>query len=333
MARTIQEIHISLVNYLVTYAASLGITINPDNWVYVPGSLSETDYKLLLLNTIENGLAYEEQLNDLFQTNQELLIKSASPQTKFWFQNQMINLFQWNATDTQIPIIIPPSIIPVFDPVNDQYKVISFCVVEFASAGRCLIKVAAKDSNNLPADLDTTVGAGALDAAQAFINELAAPGISYIVSSGMSDWLFLQLDVYFNGSYSSVIFQRISDAITSFLNNLSIVSLSNNSTAIVKLSALEDAILHVQGVNDVVFVNVAGRPDANEITPGSTTWGTSQQLYIITSGTENARQYQTKAGYIAVENGTSTGGAIPNSKLSDYRVGSSGILNLNCIAE
>ena len=43
MARSDVQIRNILINALVSSAAALGITINPNNWVKVPGSISQTD--------------------------------------------------------------------------------------------------------------------------------------------------------------------------------------------------------------------------------------------------------------------------------------------------
>ena len=327
MARSSAQIRLAFINSLVTTAAALGLTINPNNWISVPGSLSQTDYKLLLLNMGVDAQSFEEQLNDLFQSQQEVLIASAAPQTGNWFQYQML-LFQFNVTTPQVPSLQPSSapnaLSVVWNPVVLSYQVIKFCSVVYGSAGRCLIKVAAI-SAGVPADLDTIAGAGALAAATSFVNLIAAPGISYVVTSGISDWLFLQLDVYYTGVYSAVIFSSVSQAITTFLNSIPF-------NGIMKLSALEEAILAVAGVQDMDFVNVAARPDAPP-SGYTSSWGSPSQEYLVAASTEEARSWDTIAGYIAVEDGGSTGGAIPNSQLGDFRVGSSGILNLNCIAE
>ena len=329
MGRTITQIQNSLIDNLVAYAATLGITINPNDWVYVPGNISETDYKLLLLNTVASGEAFNEQVQDLFLIQSESLIASAQPQTGAWFRFQML-MFQFNSTTPQIPQIQPSTtsapLSIIWNPVNPSYRVIAFCSVIYGSAGRCIIKVAAI-SGGLPVDLETAYP-GSLAAALSFVNLIAAPGISYTVQSGNSDWLFLQIDLYYIGVYSAVIFNSVSNAITAFLNTIPF-------NGVFKLSSLEEAILAVAGVDDLDFINVAARPDYNSLSGGTTTsFGTILQEFLVSNGTENSREYQTNAGYIAVENGTSSGtpSPVPNSKLSDYRVGSSGVLNLNCIA-
>lgn len=334
MASSIEQIELRLINGLVQYAASIGVTINPNDWVLVPGNLSQTDYKLLLLNMVANGTAYEEQVNDLFQEYQESLIKTTPPQTGPWIQNQFLNIFQWDSSGSEIPEINATNgFVPTYPTPNDSLKVIDFCSVKFLSNGSVLIRVAAND-NGVPADLDTTVGAGALDAARSFAYMCQSPGITYSVSSGNPDWLYLTLDVYYKGGASATIFQNVKDAITVFLNNLSINSLKANSDAIFRLSFLEDAILKVPNVVDVVSINVAARPDSNYMNPSLTTFGTIQQQFLLKDKTEAQRQYNTFAGYISLENGESSGTPSPvsYSKLEDARSVTDSTLNLNCIA-
>ncbi len=332
MASTVTQIQNRLIASLVAYAATLGITINPNDWVIVPGNISETDYKLLLLNTVASAMAFQEQEEDLFQVQEEDIIKTVAPQTPAWFQNQMINVFQFNATDPQLPIL-NEYLVPSFSPINDDYKVIKYCSTKIGSSGFCLIKVAGQ-SNGLPVDLDTIAGAGALAAAESFVKgACASPGVNYILSSGNADQLFLQLDVYFTGIFSGVIFDSIKQAIIKFLSTKSPLNPTGVDFAgSIKLSGLEEAILSVQGVQDVVFVNIGARQDSisfvtayalgyNLIT-GGTFDGSGN---TVTNGTELARFWNTVAGYISLEQ---TSG----KTLEDFRVGSSGKLNLNCIA-
>lgn len=335
MAQPIIQIRNQLINALVASAASIGITINPNNWVYTPGSLSETDYKLLLLDTVATGIGIQQQLEDLFQSNQEEIIKNCPPQTPPWIQNQFLNIFQWNSIDTQIPTISPTNgFTPSYTTPNEQYKIIDFCSAVFSSSGKVLIRVAA-NSNGIPADLDTTVGLGALASARSFAFMCQGPGITYTVTSGNSDWLYIVADINFIGAYSPTIRLAIKQAINTFCNNLSTLAFQNNSAAVLKLSALEDAIYHVNGVTDVTLISVAARRDLNSINPSLSTFGTVFQQYLKQNGTDFQKQYSTFAGYIQLENGTSTGTPTPvsYSQLDDQRSAIDSTLNLNLIAQ
>jgi hypothetical protein len=328
MARSVSQIYSSLCDFLVAAGASVGVAITPSLW-------SQTDYKRLTLSAISDGIGFEEQLNDAFISEVEGIVLTNPPQNQAWFRQKMFE-FQFNSTTPQIPQITLDvytndrtgnkiSILAIIWNLNVNYQIIKYCTVKYG-VSNCLIKVAAQ-SNNLPVDLETAYP-GSLAAVKSFINMVASPGITYVVTSGISDWLFLQVDVYYKGSYSATIFNDVSSAITTFLNGISYDGLF-------KLSSLETAILNVTGVDDLEFINVALRPDYNSFDGGVTsTFGTSLQQYLVSSTDQLGRNYNPASGYIAVENGTSTGtpSPVPNSQLGDFRVGSSGILNLNCIA-
>lgn len=320
MARSIAQIRKSVVGSLVSAAAAIGITIDPDKWIKVPGDLSQTDQKALLLDTVVDAQSFEEQLNDAFIVDIETIIKISATQTAPWFKNRALNVFQFNSSTPQVPKIIPRTVtidgVPypittvLFSPVVDAYKVIKYCNVLFVSSGRVLIKVAGQ-VGGLPVDLDTAAGAGALAAYQSFVNADAAPGISYTALSGNSDKLFTQIDVYYNGSYSAVIFDNIKAAMTKYLNDLSSLDFDGKF----RLSDYYASIKSVEGVIDYFPVNISARAD-------STPFGGGTDLVL--GSDELQLDWQTVAGYI--EHETTAG-----KTLSDYRVGSSGALNLNCI--
>ncbi len=93
-----------------------------------------------------------------------------------------------------------------------------------------------------------------------------------------------------------------------------------------KLSLLEEAILAVAGVTDVVFVNVGARGDLSSISNNLVGGGTFDSGgNTSTNGTELSRSWDTISGYMQLEGTT-------GFKISDFRVGSAGKLNLNCIA-
>jgi len=342
LARSNIEIRNSLIDGLVSVAATIGITIDPTKWKSVPGDLSQTDQKLLLLDAVASGQAIEEQINDAFVLDVETLLNIIPPQTPAWFQNRAINIFQFSISSPQLPSIsnqqvtIGASVVVVngttylqggntysilyqgFIQIIPSLRPIKYCTVKFGSFGRCLIKVAGQIAG-LPVDLDTAAGAGCLNAYNAFVIFDSAPGINYVVTSGPSDKLFLQIDVYYNGVFSSVIFSAVQTAITNFLNS---IPFDGN----MKLSLLEEAILAVSGVTDVVFVNVGARADSGSISNNLVGGGTFDSGgNTLTNGTELARSWDTISGYMQLEGNA-------GFTLSDFRVGSSGKLNLNCIA-
>lgn len=277
MARSIQQIRAFLISTLVSNAASIGITINPNNW-------SKADYKNLILDTIATGQGIEEQLWDAYTTDINNTISVAAPETDAWIQDQIINKFQFNSDTPQVVGIFPPNFNPVYPIENDSYKIIKYCSSLPGVFGTTLIKVAAQ-VNGAPADVDTIYGVGTLDTVRAFIKAITNPGITKIVTSGDADRLWLQLDVYFDGTYAAVIQTNVIAAINAFLT-----ALPFNGAFIV--SDLEYAIKSVIGVIDCIFINARGRAN-NVAFPGG--------IDLNVNSTVINRLYNTTAGYIILE--------------------------------
>jgi hypothetical protein len=300
MARSITVISKSLQDALVAAAAAVGITINPANW-------SKKDYKKLFIDIFATSQGIQEQLYDSAVEDIDLIAKHAAPQTPAWFQYQMLNLFQYDATTPQIiQLDVSNSFAPYYPIVNANFRIVKYCSVVPGTLGTTTIKLAGSG----PAKLS----AGQLSAAQSFINQLQVPGITYNAISLDADRLFMQLDVYYLGQYSNVIEANVTTAITAFLNTLSTTYFDGQFLT----SLLQNAILAVPGVKDVVFKNIQARAN-------TTTVGTGTNL--ILNNTELLRNWQMVAGYMIIED---TSGA--NWRLSDFRVGASGIKNLNLIA-
>lgn len=298
MARTIDNILSTLEASLITLAASVGLTVVPSNW-------SETDYKLLFLNIIATAMAIQEQLFDAHQSAIEAVALVLPPQTFPWFQNQMLNVFEYDAS--AVPIVqldTTTSFVPIYPSPNPNFNIIKFCTVKGAGNGIVNIKIAGAG----PSQISSTP----LAAAQSFAYQIGTPGIVYNVISSNSDKLFMQLDVYYNGLYSNVIQKNVIDAINNYLATIPF-------DGKVVLSNLLVAIKSVTGVRDCVFINIQARADSTTVGMGT---------YLVQNKYENQKDWDTVAGYIIPEN---TAGA--NWRLTDYRVGSSGALNLNLISE
>ena len=303
MARSIDLIRNGLVAALKSSAIAVGLPIVPENW-------SMTDYKLLILDTVASACGIEEQLWDAYSSDIDRKVALAAPETGLWWQNQLINVFQFNSSNPQVVNILPDFSIGYPNP-NNSYKIIKYCSVNFITYGRIQLKVAAQ-VGGLPADVDTVYGAGTLDTVRSFVNTISDTSIIKVVRSGQSDKLFMQLDVYFNGIYAAVIQSNVISAINNFLQSIPF-------DGVFLLSKLETAILSVSGVNDCVLINIQARADTTPVGTGSN---------LVLNKTEIQRSWSTIAGYIIPENTTGA-----NWTLTDYRVGSSGILNLNLIPQ
>ncbi len=319
MSRTASNILNGLVKNLVAYAASVGLTIDPTKW-------SKTDYKKLTLSTISDATSVSEQLYDNFTSDIQLLRKVLPPQSQPWFQDQMLNNFQYSATNPQVlslvnsQIFVPKgtvtknsdgtltmtadtinTMIPMYSVKNTLYNIVKNCAVVGGFSGSTIIKIAGANSSQITGD--------ALTAAQSFVNQIKVPGINVSVISLNSAKLFLQLDVYYNGFYSSSIRASVKSAISNYLNSIPF-------NGVVTLSKLEEAILATEGVNDVDFTNVWEREDTQSIGTG---------ISLVLNNTFLQRNCTPYAGYIVPE-------TLSGYTLDDTRTGSS-FLNLNLISE
>lgn len=301
MARLGTQIYANLESKLVFYANQAGLTCAPQNW-------SENDYKRLLMYAVADGTATMEQVQDSFKEDIDSIRKRLPSLNRAWMRYQMLNLFQYDATDVQIVQFDEVNFNPFYSNINDNYKVIKYCSPMPGILGTALIKIAA-DLNGEPVQITGP----ALDAAQRFCTTIAPPGITYNVESKDSDKLFLQVNVSFNGLYASVIEANVVAAIKNYLKSIPF------ETGLFVLSDLTLAIKSVQGVIDCDFDNVQARADV-------TTVGTGTNL--ILNNLELATTWAAIAGFIIPED---TAGA--NWRLTDYRVGVSGIKNLNLIAQ
>lgn len=279
MARTENQIFSQIVNAYVIAMAAIGITINPATW-------SRRNKQQLAMRTFANSTATFEQVYDAYTSDIELAIASAAPQTPQWIQAQMLQ-FQFDPANPQIPQIGANSVI-AYPKVIAADQVIKFCSVRPGPLGTTLVKVAA-NNNGLPADLDTTVGTGALHAANSYVKILTDGSIAVNVVSGNADILYCFATIWYQGAYSAIIQANVIAAITAYLNGIPF-------NGFVTLSDLEAAIKAVPGINDIVFTNV-------QAGVSGTAYGSGYVLVVGVDGvapTGNIvqRNYSTQAGYI-----------------------------------
>jgi len=260
-----------LKDYMKLKGADVGITITPDNW-------SRTDYKSLQFEAIAEEGAIQEQLYDQFTIDQELIAQRASPQTAQWFQWQMLNLFEYDATDVPIVQLKLPELYPYYTSPNPNYRIITFCSVVKGVAGTTLIKVA---KGTTP----TVLTSPELSSAQSFVNIIGIDGLNYNVVSYLADRLYIDAEIFYNGLYSAVISDTVIAAITTFL-----ASIPFNGS--VELGSLLAAIRSVEGVNRVVFNNIQARAD-------STAYGSGTNMVQTKAWIQDV--WPTYAGYIIPE--------------------------------
>lgn len=216
-----------------------------------------------------------EQLIDIFTASVEATAAKAAPATAAWLQSQILK-FQYSSTTPQVIQLI--DFAPAYPVVDETLQIISRCSVTTNLSNNVIIKVATGEP---PAALSSPQ----LSALQAYVNEIGIAGVIYNVTSEASDKLYVQANVYYQGQYSAVIQQNVVEAIQNFL-----ASIPFNGQ--MKVSDLEEAITSVEGVNDVVLVNVRARANGTAFSSGS---------YLVQNQQVIGRLWNTLAGYIVGE--------------------------------
>ncbi|MDQ2718231.1 MAG: hypothetical protein M3Z26_00515 [Bacteroidota bacterium] len=263
------------------------ITSDPTLGTALTSTSKRAIYRLFAY-IIASAINILEQLIDVFTTNVETVAATASPATPSWLQAQVFK-FQYSATVPQTIQLI--NFAPSYPVVDPSLQIITRCSVTTSVAGQVQVKVA---KGTIP----TALASGELTALQSYIQPpygIGIAGITYNITSGNSDKLFVKANIYYSGQFSSVISANVITAINTYLSTLPF-------NGKVKLSDLELAIREVTGVNDVLLTNVSVRPDA--IAFGS---GTS----LIQSQTIISRIWNTVSGYIVPE--TTTGQDLASS--------------------
>lgn len=229
-----------------------------------------------------NGL---EQLIDIFKSEVETIAAAAAPATPAWLQDQILK-FQYSATNPQVIQMI--NFAPAYPIVDETLRIITRCSVTTNLSNNVLIKVATGEP---PAALS----APQLAALQSYVNEIGIAGVIYNVTSEASDKLYVQASVYYDGQYSAVIAANVIEAIENFL-----AAIPFNGQ--MKISDLEEAITSVEGVNDVVLVNVKARSNATAFASGA---------FLVQDQQTIGRLWSTIAGYMVGE--TDSGNTLADS--------------------
>jgi hypothetical protein len=231
------------------------------------------------------GINALEQLMDIFTADVEAVAAAAAPATPAWLQDQIFK-FQYSATTPQVVQLI--NFAPAYPVIDETLQIITRCSVTTNLSNSVIIKVATGEP---PAALSSPQ----LSALQSYVTQIGVAGVVYNVISQASDKLYVQANVYYQGQYSAVIQADVIAAIENFL-----AAIPFNGQ--VKITDLEDAITAVEGVTDVVLVNVRARADGTAFASGS---------YLVQNQQTISRLWGTVAGYMVGE--TTTGNTLNNS--------------------
>lgn len=230
------------------------------------------------------AIAIHEQFIDLYLTSLESILAKTSAASPLWVQDKFFK-FQYSATDPQVIQLIDT--IPQYPVVDENKRIITACSVTTAIDNTVNIKVAKENPY-------VSLSSPELSAAQSMIDTIGIAGISYVVTSGNADRIYISADVFYKGQYSAVIAQTTKDTLDSYFQTLSQINFNGS----LKMTDLENVIRNVAGVNDVVMIDVIGRPDSP--TPADPTVNPYGTYYIQNKTTMN-RIFNPNAGYIIGE--------------------------------
>ena len=216
-----------------------------------------------------------EQLIDIFTASVEATAAKAAPASPSWLQDQILK-FQYSATTPQVVQLI--DFAPAYPTVDETLRIISRCSVTTNLSNSVLVKVA---TGATPAALS----APQLAALQSYVSQIGIAGVNYVVTSETSDKLFVQANVFYLGQYSAVIKANVVAAIDAYLSAIPF-------NGQVKITDIEDAITGVEGVTDVVLVNVKARSNSTAF---------ADAAFLVQNQQTIGRLWSTVAGYIVGE--------------------------------
>lgn len=216
-----------------------------------------------------------EQIIDVFTAENDVKIANAIPATATWI-NAKVFEFQYSATNPQIVQLV--NFAPVYPVIDPSLRLISRCSVVTTISNQVIIKVA---KQNPPIALTS----GELSSLQSYINQIGIIGVNYNCVSLTSDKIMIDAEIYFDGQYSTVIVGTVTNAINTFLSQLSF-------NGVLKVSDIELAVRNVVGVNDILLKNVKMRSDATAFVDGT---------FLVQNNTVISRIFPTVSGYIVGE--------------------------------
>lgn len=275
MARTVAECNTLLVNSLVANFAAVGITIDPTQW-------STRNLMRLICYTIAIGQATLEQLWDVAIASMTAIQLKAIAGSFAWLQDRVFR-FQYSPTTPQLLVVTNG--IAEYANVDETLRIIDACSISSTIANTVNIKVAT--GSPLAA-----LSAPQLSSLSSYVYNIGIAGITYNVSSNDPDRLYLEGNIYYNGSYSAIILNNVVNGLTDYLANLSATRFGGD----ILLSDIEVYVKSIEGVNDVVFERVACRYSTQSIFGG---------IDLVLFGDLINRKYVTNAGYMILEDTTS----------------------------
>ena len=233
MARSISVIKQQLLDAKNAEAALAGLTST--------SQVSIWNAQLRVQATVINLF---EQLQDIFKAEIEAIADATAPSTPSWVQDRVFK-FQYDAADPQIIQLV--DFVPAYPVVDATKRIVTRCSVKTDDNKQVNVKVAKSEP---PAVLSTAEA----NALKSYLDHIMPAGVSVNLVNLVSDKLYVEADIYYDGQYASIISDNVITAMKAFLAAIPF-------DGIMKLSSLTDAIQDVAGVNDVVLKNVKARRD------------------------------------------------------------------------
>lgn len=262
MARSISTIKESIRVKKNTYTDLASILFAEENGSRVGLFNLEAD-------TIATEINIFEQLLDDYQSAINTAIDNGVPGTEAWVYNKVLE-FQYDATTPQY-VALNSDLVPEYETVDEDLRIITRCAVITNGNGRVTIKVA---KGTTPAPLSGSE----VTALGEYLDVIMPAGVNVTITSLNADRLYVEGSVYYDGQYVDSIQTDVENALTNYMSNLGF-------NGVVKKSAVQDAIQAVEGVTDVVITEVKARKSTD----------------VFADATTLSRQWNTVAGYIIEE--------------------------------
>jgi hypothetical protein len=250
-SRTVNEIFESLIDIKEITPELSGAT-----------STSNTALWRVFYQTVANGIAIFEQLQDAFKTDLEAVRDSAQIYNEAWWNQKMTDFFQYDPLDSDVGVLkISDNFVPFYTTEDETAKIIDFCSTTRAEGrASATIKIAKDAGDGTPEQLTLDE----LNAAKGFTNKMQGAGLLINVVSFPGDELKLDIDIYYKGDgVETVVEQQVIDSIELYLKDaltfdgkikiLTLVDfLQNNIPSLDDLEITKATILP-DGGNDTVF--------------------------------------------------------------------------------
>ncbi len=192
------------------------------------------------------AISVHEQYLDLFKVDLEYIKSTASPQTALWWNDKMVNQFQYDpgSTSGSATLSIGENLVPYYFVVDPSKRIVKYASTkQTPNTRQSNIKIAKDDGNGNPAKLSNDE----LLAAASYIADLGGAYINVI--SNDPDSIKLDVNIYFNAQFGQAsVLANVTDAIKSYLSNLFNTSFDGT----IYLSQIVDSIQQVPGVKDVL---------------------------------------------------------------------------------